>query len=492
MSKGTLFVLAASTVLAAAAGALAEPPGPYLESATYPIRVFHDDDTADAAIEVLAAAEAAWVAQVEELGFAPPLRQVGVDDDVQEGLDIVLDTGLPGVAAYEIEGNNLETPSADCPTFGFINSDYMTSAEMLEMTTVHVLNHGSLHAVDCIEPVAPAYDMFAVATEVVVMGTDHFYWLMSELPAFQAHPWFSLDQVSSAEVFYAYGSGFFLMFLDEVYGGGDGALLPAIWERTAQDGNLTSWAGGTCSADVENEPDYFDAIAAELETQSASFDEAFVLFTEYRFFVGNDADGAHLGGADGWSGSEVARDTQLTVADLPLEGGAPAFDVAEYGASYVEIDPAGLPSPQAATISFAGNPAKAWAASLFLVPADGAATIVPIDLDADQEGEVAVEDASAWSLIVLAATNLGDGDHDPDATDWSTVDGDYEYSIATPGFDGDADAGADGGDADADTDTDADSGADAGQGAGSSGCGCAVVSGIETPSLIAALLDACL
>lgn len=486
MSREPLSVIAALIAVAAGASALAEPPGSYLESATLPIRVFYDDDTAGAAAGILAEAEEAWAAEVDGLGFAPPLRLVGAEDDVQEGFDLVLDPTLPGVASYEVQSNHAETAITDCPTVAYVNPDYLTSDEMLQMGVVHVFNHNSLHAVDCIEPPVPAYDMFAVATEVVVMGSGHMYWLMSELPAFQNHPWYSLDAYSTADVFYSYGSGFFLLFLDEVYGAGDGALLPAIWARTAQDGNVTSWTGPTCEADVENQPEFLDAMAAELEAQGSSFDEAFVLFTEYRFFVGNDDDGAHLGEAGEWGGSEVARDTELVSADLPLEGAAPAHGVAEYGASYVEIDPAGLPSPQEATISFAGNPAKAWAASLFLVPAEGAATIVPFALDADQAGEVTVDDASAWSMVVLAAANLGDGDHDANLADWDDEDGDYAYSIATPGFDGLEDAGVDGGgDSDSDTDGDADAGAD---GSGSSGCGCRTVIAPAAIGLLARLL----
>jgi hypothetical protein len=500
MLKRTSFALAAMTVMTAGAGAAAEPSGPYLESATLPIRVFYGDDTAAAAPDILAEAEAMWAAEIDGLGFAPPLRQVGVDDTVQEGLDLVLDATLPGVATYDVEGNNPDTATADCPTVGYVNPTYMTTEEMLEMTVIHILNHGSLHAVDCIEPPSPSYDMFAVATEVTVMGPGHMYWMMSELPAFQAHPGFSLDQMSMAEAFYAYGSALYLLFLDEVYGDADGAILPAVWALAAQDGNITSWTGGACEADVENEPDFLDAVAASLDAHGSSFDEAFVLFTEYRFFIGADDDGAHWADVADWGGGEVARDTTLTVADLPLAGGAPASEIAEYGSSYVEIDPAGLPSPQAATITFAGNPAKTWAASLFLVPAEGAATIVPIALDADQAGAAEIEDASAWSRMVLAVANLGDGDHDADAMDWSTIDGDYAYSIATPGFGDGEDAGVDGGDADSDTDADtdgdtdtdadADGGADAGQGAGSSGCGCSAISRPAPTALLAALFAA--
>jgi hypothetical protein len=494
MFKRTLLAIAVLGTATIGSSANAAPDGPYLESSTLPIRVFYGDDTAEAAPAILVAAEDAWAAEIDGLGFAPPLRQVGVDDEVQQGFDIVLDATLPGVAAYEIEGDNPDTAAADCPTFGYVNPDYTTTDEMRQMTLVHILNHGSLHAVDCLEPPNPAYDSFAVATEVVVMGSEHMYWLMSELPAFQAHPWFSIDQVYTPDVFYIYGSGLFLLFLDEVYGAGDGRLLPEIWASAAEDGTITSWSGGTCTADVENEPDYLDAVAVEIEALGSSFDEAFVLFTEYRFFVGLDDDGAHFEEAGEWGGSEVARDTVLAATDLPLSDGAAVNAVAEYGSSYVEIDPAGLTSPQEMTISFAGNPAKGWAARLFLVPAAGAATIVPFTLDAEQAGALTVDDASAWSRIVLATANLGDGDHDPDDSDWSNADGDYSYSIATPGFGGE-DAGVDGGadadsDADADADSDAggDAGADAGAGGGSPGCGCAAVGAPQRSGLIAALL----
>jgi len=492
MSTRTISSLAALIALAAGSGALAEPAGAYLESTTYPIRVFYDVDTEPAADDALALAEDAWAQEVVGMEFSPPLRTVGVDDDVQVGFDLVLDNSIGGAATYMITADNPDTAITDCATVGVVNPSALTTLTLLEMGVLHIFNHNALHATDCIEPQNPAYDMFSAAVEVAIMGADHPYWIMmtiGELPTFQAHPWYSIDAVpaSGSELFYTYGSALFPMLVDEVWGDGDGLLLSSIWARTAQDGTITSFSPMPV-ADVENEPDFLDAIAAEATAQGSSFDEAFVLLTEYRFFVGTDDDGAHFDLAAAWEGGEVKRDTQLVASDLPVEGGAPEHLVAEYGASYVEIDPAGLPSPQEAIVSFSGNTAKAWAASLYLVPADGAATIVPISLDADRSGEAAIEDASAWSRIVLAVANLGDGAHDADDGDWGDENGDYAYSIATPGY-GDPDAGADGGDADADADTDA--GADAGQGSGSSGCGC-MVSGPAPSSLLTALLAACL
>jgi len=479
---------------ALAAEARAEPPGEVAESEIYPIRVFYDSSMGDDVSGIIVEAEAAWADLVEGHQLPPPLTMFG--DTVGVGFDVLLDTEIPGVGTYEVLGDNPDTAITDCPTLAWFNPWAASSEEMLTMTMHHLLARQCLRAVDCIEPYKPAYDMFAVAYGTYYMGLDHPYWLANELPAFQHLPWKSLDYVGSTsdpdDVFYAYGSALFALFLDEVYGAGDGDLLNSIWERTAQDGTILTWTGPFATADVDNEPDFLDAITAELADQEISFDEAFLEFVEWRFFIGADDDGAHSPLAADWAGGEVTRDIVLAADELPVEDKGCENRVAEYGADYIEIDPAGLEQDVTLEFEFDGNAETRWWAALFLIPESGAAEVQPFEMDDDFTGEAVLENPTAHQRIVLAVANLSDGDHDGDAEEWGTGNGDFTYSITgpDPGSDSDSDSDTDS-DSDADTDSDTDAGATGASDDG--GCSCrAVDASPASPSLFGLLLEAVL
>jgi hypothetical protein len=455
--------------------AAAEPPGDVAESSLYPIRIFHEEELAGSVEEVIAASDAAWEHLVIDVGMPAPLTLFG--EIAGNGFDVVLDGGLPGAGTYEILGDNPATAAADCAVLAYLNPLAMSVEGMLEMTVHHLLARNALHAVDCIERYRPAYETFAVALGVHYPGAEaHPYWLPYELPGFQKQPWRSLDWAGSSsatDVWYAYGTALFALFVDEVWGDGDGALLPDIWARSAQDGTIVATSGPMAQADVENEPDYLDALAAAFEELGTTFDEAFARFVEWRFFVGADADGGHSEAAATWFGGEVSREALLVAGDLPVVDAPAAHPLSEYGAGYIDIDPAGLDG--SLDVGFAGNPDSAWWAGLFLIPDGAPAVIAPLTLE-DGAGDVEIPQPGNYRKIVLAVANLGDEQHDADLQDWSSANGDYTYSVTGPGS-GDADT-----DTDDDTDSDEGSGADADSSDG--GCGCRSVAAGGAPRLL--------
>ncbi|MBW2277251.1 MAG: hypothetical protein JRF63_07145 [Deltaproteobacteria bacterium] len=491
MNARSIAMAALLGLCALASKAEAEPPGEVAESDTYTIRIFYDISMVDDVPLMMAEAEAAWVDLVEGHQLSPPLTMFG--DVVDVGFDVLLDTEIPGVGTYEVLGDSPDTAITDCPTLAWFNPWAAPTEEMLTMTMHHLLARQCLRAVDCIEPYKPAYDMFAVAYGYYYMGLDHPYWLSSELPAFQSMPWKSLDYVGASsdmdDVFYAYGSALFALFLDEVYGAGDGALLNSTWDRTAQDGTILTWTGPFATADVENEPDFLDAIAAELEEQSSSFDEAFLEFVEWRYFLGADDDGAHSPSAADWTGGEVTRDILLAADDLPVEDKGCENRVAEYGSNYIEIDVTALDPEVSLDFEFDGNPETSWWAGLFLIPEDGAATVQPFEMGDEFSGETSVGDPTAFSQIVIAVANLSDGEHDGDAEQWGTATGDFTYSITGPaGSDSDTDVDSDT-DSDSDSDTDSDAGAEPTGSSNDGGCSCRAVDETSDVSLLALLTD---
>ena len=473
------FAAVVACVTFAAAHVGAEPDATVYASPTYPIRVFSNDAAIGEA--ALAEAETAWEQQVDGIGFDEPERVV--DGGVEDGFDVWVDDTLGSsvLVTFDILGDNPATPRTDCPTIGRLNAAYMGDEDILRMSVRHVLNHGSLHAVDCLEPQMPAFDMFTVAIEV---ETDdaHPYWLPSYLPAFQELPWRSLDYVTSSmdHVFYMFGSALFTLFLDERYGDADGTLLVDAWARTPQDGTLLTWNQEWCTADVDDEPDFLDAIAAELEERGATMDEAVTEFTAWRYFVGADDDGAHFAKGAAWAGGEVLRDATLGAADLPVASAAAVNRLCETGSGYVELATAGIDPSQRLAFSFSGDPDTRWAAQLLLVPASGPAVVQPIPLTGDRAGTSADVDPAPYAKIVLAVTDLGDGVHDPEDEDWSFVDGKFTYSIALHAApDGDPDAGADAG---------SDGGEQFSAGGSASGCACRATGGAPAAGLLAALL----
>jgi hypothetical protein len=477
--RHVLALLAALIAATALAGpAAAEPPGDVTESALYPIRVFHEAEYAGSAAEVVAAAEDAWEHLVVDLGLPAPLTLFG--ETAGDGFDVVLDASLPGAGTYEVLGDNPATATADCPVLAYLNPMAMSVDGMLEMTIHHLMSRNVLHAVDCIEQYRPAYETFAVAFGVLHMGADaHPYWLASELPGFQKQPWRSLDWAggSSAEdVWYAYGTAMFSLFVDEIWGDGDGGVLPAIWSLAAQDGTITATNGPMAQADVDNEPDYLDAFAQFFDDQGTTFDEAFVRFVEWRFFVGADADGDHSETAAAWAGGEVSREALLTAAEIPVIEQECAHPLSEYGAAYVDFDPAGF--EETLRVGFVGNPDSAWWAGLFLIPDGAPAVVEPLALEGGA-GDVEIPQPADYRKIVLAVANLGDGQHDADLQDWSSAEGDFTYTLTGPG------------DPKEDDDTDSNSEDDAGTGASSSdgGCGCRVGAAGTGPSFLGAVLD---
>jgi hypothetical protein len=416
-----------------------------LESADHPIRVEAEDETL--AAEALAASEEAWAEQVVGMGFAPPLMH---DDDgaVVEGFDLVLSSmGQSSLATFDVLGDHPDTPASDCPTRGEINSDYMGHPGLLDMCIAHLLNHASLHAVDCLEPQMPSFDTFSVAIELIT-GKAAFW--DTYIEQYQAMPYESVDMWfrTSPQVFFQFGSSLFAYFLDDHYGAGDGAVLAALWEHAAQDGTVTSWNGEMAYGDVDNEPDYLDAIDAGLAAgYGSSLDEAWVAFTASRWFVGANDDGAHMQGAGDWTTGVPLVDSRWTAADLPLSDQQATEEMAEYASSFVVFELEPQPGMEL-LLEISGGATIAWGGTALALASEGPATELPLVMDDGAHGGVRVPLDEGLTAVVLAVASLSDGSHDPEESD---VHRDYSYRYAAsivealPADTGDTGAGEPGG-----------------------------------------------
>jgi MYXO-CTERM domain-containing protein len=414
------------------ATAVASPLPDWIESSEYPIRVYHDDlSQAEAA---LAAAEEAWALQVVGMGYPPPLRLADGDAGaVEEGFDLVVqDLGPGALATFDVLGDHPATPAADCPTLSRVNGPIATARGWMPMSVAHLLNHGSLHAIDCLEPSVPANDLITVA---IVQGTTGDpLWVPYELDQFQSRPWMALDATThdTEAIYYPFGAALFSQYLEEQFGASDGALLLDAWRRSAQDGTITRFGGEQAYGDVVNEPDLLDGYAATLEARGSSFDRAFAGFVEWRWFVGADDDGAHFAAGAEWTGCEVTREATLDASSLPRRAVPAVHPLAEYGAGYVELLPSGLAGQPWLRLGLAVAPVRDWDARVLLVPAAGAATVLPLPLDVAGHGTLHVAAPADWARIVLAIASLSDGEHDLEEREWDTDQGTYSYTVEVP------------------------------------------------------------
>jgi MYXO-CTERM domain-containing protein len=394
-----------------------------LESQTYPIRVEAEDEAL--AAEALAMSEDLWASQIDGMGFAVPLM-VDEDEAVVEGFDLLLSSmGQGSLATFDVLGDHPLTPAADCPVRSEVNSDYMGQPGWLGMCVSHLLNHASLHAVDCLEPQMPSFDTFSVAVEV--LDGQAAFW-DTYIEQYQAMPYESVDMWfrSAPKAYYQFGSSLFALFLDDHYGQGDGALLAELWRHTAQDGTVTGSNGELAYGDVDNEPDYLDAIDIGLAEHGASMDEAWVAFTASRWFVGANDDGAHMRDAGAWTSGVPLVDSSFTEADLPLVDQPIVEAMAEYSSSFVRIDLQPQPGLDL-LVEIEGAGGIAWGGTALALQAEGPAVEIPLLMEDGSHGSARVPLEEGIEAVVLAIAALSDGQHDPEDGD---VYRDYSYGFS--------------------------------------------------------------
>ena len=241
----------------------------YTDSATHLIRChWARERDAELCPEALAAAEAAWDAQVGVLGFAEPLPDAG--EGGSDALDLYLvveETGGAGIAWVECDGGDGSCLDSD-PTDGraaapsYIQIDART--EDLSVFVVHEFNHVCQYATDYAEPFLVLWEGTAVSAERWTLPD----WTQStdDIADYQATPWLSavlqdgylLWDDYAIWSYYEYGSMVWVTWLDHRWGDGAGSLGPPLWEAVTQEGNgtepdvLDAWDGisGDWAADM--------------------------------------------------------------------------------------------------------------------------------------------------------------------------------------------------------------------------------------------------
>jgi MYXO-CTERM domain-containing protein len=265
--------------------------------------------------------------------------------------------------------------------------------------------------------------MFCVHTTHHVVDDDP-YW-MYFVPAFQEEPHNAIHIPSMSNQLYHYGSALFAEYLDVRFGDGDGTLAASLWRSARQDGTVTLddyWL----TADVENEPDLFDAIDAYLQREhSTTFRDALVEFAEWRLILGARDDGEHFPEGSQWRGAEVTVAERFAPIDLPIVDETIARPVQPTGTSYVRVDTDDLEGGEQLRLAIDLDDDTDWAVQVFRLMDDAPAEVHAVEL-VEHHGELTLAVAGA-EMLVLGVTNLGDEDFDGD--DYPVDSSGFTYSL---------------------------------------------------------------
>ncbi len=383
----------------------------FVNSTLYPIRVHYTNSAGLAkAEEALGYAESSWEIQVEQMGFTVPTTEDATGDQAP-GIRIFLD---PDAAhnQFEFIGDIPNTPWTDCSSRAIVTT--LSPTWYFKSVVCHVMNKNMLLADDCGEGYF-ARKSTATAVQVLIDPEDLLF-VQYCLPDFQSSPFLGLSCMFMTQElgYYVYGSGLFMLFLEEQYGSNDGTLLSNIWEAARQNGTVTVGGMGI-TMDVPNQPTLFDAIETVLG--STTLDEAFILFAEWRYFVGVRHDGEHFLFGDLWGGGEIAIESEWTLAALPLNTEVPNNLPNEYGSVYLSLDLNGIDDEHGVRFAFTGDSAATWNVDVLLLLPDGTADVQTVTLDAQSTGELTIEQLTGYDQAVFIVSNLGQGNADPDFPD---------------------------------------------------------------------------
>jgi hypothetical protein len=402
-----------------------------LTSETLPIESCFETERERALAErALAEVEGLWRFLVGDVGLTAPWR-TAADGQPEVGARVaVVDLGGQVAGYAEALADVPATSWSDCVVMMWI--DRTMPASYLPSLLGHTFGHAVTMADECAAPLPHAINPYlellyleaagSPVADYLAGSTGRFYY-----ETFQAHPELPLDHFDyrdAAVAAFNYGHGLFLMFLDERYGAGDGALAAELSRAERQDGSVGVGRMGPYLRTGENEPDLYDAIDAvlPLHEAGAGFWPAVAEFAVWRLLTGARDDGHHLR-FGGWLPA-VAIDTQLALAELPVTGAAPGVEVHETGTVYLALSlddaPAGdRPAGLAFRLAAAADSGH-WSVAAVQLRGEAAASVAQTALEAPG-GTLSVRVAEDAASVVFAVTWMGDLVHDPDDADWGST-----------------------------------------------------------------------
>ena len=388
----------------------------------YPIRVYYQtEDDLEMAETVLDYAEQSLAAQVDLLGWTPPVGEE--EGEPVPRLDVyVVDVPYDASGYCEPLANNGLTSWTDALVRCHINRE--NEEEYLFETVQHEIHHAIQFSEDAIE-FPTAFEMFGVHTMNVLIEDNWEFMLF--LPYFQTNPDFPVFWMSRTNPYYHFGSGLFAQFLDERYGASDARLAVQLWQEARQDGDIrvVDWY---VESDTPNDPDIFDVLVRVLRDEHETTLEAAVTeFAEWRLLLGSFDDGNHFRQGASWVGGEPTMDVVLDAGELPVTEEPVGSPPMPTGTSYVRVLTDALEGPERLRVAVDLATDTRWAVQVVGIHPPDEATITSVE-PVDGHAE-AVVPAAGFDSLVLALTNLGTGDIDPASLDYRPADATYTLEL---------------------------------------------------------------
>ena len=363
-----------------------------IHSGTYPFWVHYTNaGWASQASAGVGYCDTSWTTEVLNQGFdaPPPDLNMGLDSDYDFYLDGNMPPGAMGVTYPE----NLYTPTPRFDMTSYILVAPNMTVPQTEATFCHEFNHGLQFGIDATQQALMECGA-TYSEEVVFDDANDCYGYLS---SFQGTP--HVNVLSNSGLF-PYGAFLFYVFLEDRYFGSPNWYATAYMNST----NDT----------FTNEPDIFDSLTTQLQSQGATFQEMLHEFSIWRLFTGIYADSYHFNetypATPGFVGNYVP--SQLPAVNFHPPG---TWKPQKGGTSFIRFDTDATTSPF--TVCFSGDPTVSWAASLVGKKTAGAPDVIPFTLT-DAVGSVTIPNWSIYQYVFLVITNLSNGDYDTES-DWS-------------------------------------------------------------------------
>jgi hypothetical protein len=338
--------------------------------------------------QVIVWAEEAWAAQIDGIGFNPPLPDEGRGGT--DALDIYLtrEAGGAGQAWVDCDAGDPHCVDAD-PTDGragspsYVVIDPRTSDEEFPHFVHHEFNHTTQYATDFEEPFLSVWEGTAVACE---RWTDPTWpTIERDFGDYGETPWMSAVLQDGYFLYdydilswYEYGAVAWVFFLDDRYGDGHGSVGPRLWNGFAQE------------AGEPNEPDALDA----WDELSGDWRASMLDFAVDRARFGTPAAPDYAAFApDAYAFREVTAD------ELPATV-VPTYPLFPLGTAYVDVP---VTAGDVVSIALDGDPGLRWG-------------LIAVEPDADEAVEgVALEHVvTATGVLTVGVVNLGPDGLDAD------------------------------------------------------------------------------
>ncbi len=379
-----------------------------LHSGTYPLYFSYTDaGWLSQTTAALGYTDTSWATEVLSQGFDAPPGDLNMGINSSNDYDMYLSGNLPSGAMGVTFPENLvpSTPRFDMTSYILVAANM--GVPETQATVCHEFNHGLQMGIDMTQQALMECGA-TYSEEVVFDDANDCHGYVSYCQG-QPH-----THILSNSGLFPYGAFIFYVFLQDKY------FLTPDWYADAY--------MNSTNVLPTNEPDIFDSLSTQLQSEGATMQEMWHEFSIWRIFTGSYADAYHFNETYPAMPSFVS---DYLPSQLPAVNFHPpiTWRPQKAGTSLVRFNTDTTVSPF--TVCFSGDPATSWAVSLVGKKTTGAPDVLPFTLNSSI-GTLTIPNWSIYQYVFLVVTNLGDGDYDTESN-WSTS---YDWHMNASKSDG--------------------------------------------------------